>query len=390
MTCRKLSIATAAVVALIALSVVPSARAWQATPAPSATPGAVTQRPVEFPDGELISLSPDGRWLVARRAIDDGRELCVLDAASLAQLRCASAELSSVEWTAAVWSPDGTRLAFTEDWPIRLDESDLWVFDAAEGTLANLTDDQSAEKGVLSPVDAPLDVVPAWSPDGQELAFIRIQPDGDDEVTVGLFRIPADGGEPRLVATIGDDPVAITDGVRWAPDGRSILYSTWPLSGNGGIWSVPAAGGRPSEVLTGVPGIPSGVPVLVDLDARGQALVSLPNVVPEPGVPRFAVVDLTIGSAVLLGADTAEGAAVAVVRSPAGTRVALVYERPDGSQFLAVRDLAAGGEQVVAELDVGLERMGALTGYGLTWASNGVLFHRGSGQTGLLLYVAAA
>jgi Tol biopolymer transport system component len=390
-------IIAASLLACVDLSTVRGAGARQATPTPAVvTPVTATQRLVEFPDGELISLSPDGRWLVTRRAIDGGSELCALDTASRTQRRCAGAAIRSVEWPAAVWSPDGTRLAFTEDWPIPLDESDLWVFDAVAGSLTDLTDDQLARSGILSPEEAPLDVGPAWSPDGQELAFIRIQSENEGDVTVGLFRIPADGGEPRSVATIGDDPsVIFTTGVRWAPDGRTILYSIWPSSdNNGGIWSVPAAGGSPSEFLTELAGISSEAPFLVDLNARGQALVYLPTVAQEARATRFAVVDLMTGNAVPLGSEMAEGFAVAAALSPDGARVALIYQRPDGSQFLAVRDLAGEGEQIVAEMDVSLPQEGTVgllrSAYGLSWASNGVLFNRGSGQTGVLLHIASA
>jgi hypothetical protein len=135
------------------------------------------------------------------------------------------------------------------------------------------------------------------------------------------------------------------------------------------------------------------VMVMVDFDSRGQALVYLPTVAEEPGATRFAVVDLTTGNAVPLGSETAEGFAVAAALSQDGTRVALIYQRPDGSQFLAVRDMADSSEQVVAEMNVTLpdmEGIGLRRACGLDWASNGVLFNRGSGQTGLLLHIAAA
>jgi Tol biopolymer transport system component len=40
-----------------------------------------------------------------------------------------------------VWSPDSTRIVFSEQTFVTFKDGDLWVMDAATGTLTNLTDD---------------------------------------------------------------------------------------------------------------------------------------------------------------------------------------------------------------------------------------------------------
>jgi Tol biopolymer transport system component len=68
------------------------------------------------------------------------------------------------------------------------------------------------------------DLSPAWSPDGDRVAFIRIDriptqglPDQRD---VGLWVIDADGTDARRVAD-----ASTFDDIAWTPDGTSILLS---------------------------------------------------------------------------------------------------------------------------------------------------------------------
>lgn len=103
-------------------------------------------------------LSPDGRQIAylqyrADVATDTyGSTLWIVDAASATQ-RCLGAG------AAPRWSPGGDRLAF-----LRHDgrAQQLFVWDAASGTTARLTDATESCSG------------PAWSPDGTRIAFVRL------------------------------------------------------------------------------------------------------------------------------------------------------------------------------------------------------------------------
>lgn len=60
-----------------------------------------------------------------------------------------------------------------------------------------------------------------------------------------LYLIPTGGGRPqRLTSDSGSDGLA-----RWAPDGRSVLFTS-NRTGNWQLWEVPAAGGTPRRVMT--------------------------------------------------------------------------------------------------------------------------------------------
>lgn len=131
------------------------------------------------------------------------------------------------------------------------------------------------------------DRYPCWSPDGEEIAFIRYRAVAKGDLRMNIYTVPADGGEPKAVTTDADSvawaeigyspdgqmlayftPTALKvrplsggadrvvvelEGVNphtelaWAPDGETIAYT-----GRGSIWTVPIVGGRPLEVKTGI------------------------------------------------------------------------------------------------------------------------------------------
>ncbi len=94
-------------------------------------------------------------------------------------------------------------------------------------------DADSSSVRQLTRHDAP-DMVPAWSPDGREIAFNSARSGNND-----IWVIPAEGGEPRQLT---DDP-SVDWIPRWSPDGEWIYFSS-TRSGDSLLWRVPAAGGK--------------------------------------------------------------------------------------------------------------------------------------------------
>jgi Tol biopolymer transport system component len=98
------------------------------------------------------------------------------------------------------WSPDGQRIAFVHPAPAERPPrsgSDIWAMNVDGTAQTNLTDSPTVG------TDGP-----AWSPDGQRIAFWR--PDG-------VWIMNADGGDQTLVAEAGRWPA-------WSPDGRQITF----------------------------------------------------------------------------------------------------------------------------------------------------------------------
>ncbi|MDB4915849.1 MAG: WD40-like beta Propeller containing protein, partial [Gemmatimonadetes bacterium] len=113
------------------------------------------------------------------------------------------------------WSPDGQRIAFVRQVlaePGQPRNADIYVIDAKHGATAQrLTDFEGPDGGR-----------PAWSPDGKWLAFGR-----GDEPKFGAYNltklavVPSDGSAPaRVVTSALDRPVS---SLRFSLDGESVL-----------------------------------------------------------------------------------------------------------------------------------------------------------------------
>jgi Tol biopolymer transport system component/DNA-binding winged helix-turn-helix (wHTH) protein len=100
------------------------------------------------------------------------------------------------------WSPDGQKVAYSSD---RAGNLDLWLQRLDDPVPIRLTSDPAP------------DSQPAWSPDGRSLVF-RSERDGG-----GLFIMPAQGGPVSRISTFGADP-------QWSPDGRHVLFFSSTVS----------------------------------------------------------------------------------------------------------------------------------------------------------------
>jgi Tol biopolymer transport system component len=127
------------------------------------------------------------------------------------------------------WSPDGKSLAFAA----------RETADEAVGIF--LLNVETGEKRRLTalPPGAHSDLQPAFSPDGRTVAFLRESSfPGRD-----IWLVPVSGGEPRRLTT---DETRI-DSPTWAPDGRSIVFSSL-RGGPARLWRIATGGGEPAAL----------------------------------------------------------------------------------------------------------------------------------------------
>ena len=226
------------------------------TAVPATTTTTTTQPPKEFPSSGLIAFSSDRAGTGA---------LFVVDTAD-GEIRQIAFGLETM--LAPAWSPDGRRIAYVA----LSGRPKLMLIDVA-----------AAWDGEVEPIeltDGSLDVdQPGWSADGTTIAFKVTNEDGVAEV----WSIAVEGGEPERLMTNAERPAFSPDGQflayvevgeresaiavldlqsgdtnrltdpaergvapSWSPDASQIAYTAG--TANLDIWMVAAVGGEPAQL----------------------------------------------------------------------------------------------------------------------------------------------
>jgi Tol biopolymer transport system component len=133
------------------------------------------------PDGQKIAYATGEYWCEP----DEG---CYYQPTDIATANANGSGSSNLTGTAnrnelwPDWSPDGTRIAFTEYDEFGTEETDIWIMNANGSGKVNLTNTPGVGESL-----------PAWSPDGTKIAFVAS--DGDYE----LWTVNPDGsGRARV------------------------------------------------------------------------------------------------------------------------------------------------------------------------------------------------
>jgi Tol biopolymer transport system component len=147
---------------------------------------------------------------------------------------------------------------------------------------------------------------PAWAPDGRKIAFSARGRAG------GIFLIPADGGRPSRVTSFGANP-------SWSPDGQTLAFD-W----NGGVYLVPYTGGEPRLVAAGTS--------------------ATPHTVWSPDGSRLVFWSRTQGD--LLSMSLADAATTPLGLIAAGEEVAGLSWAPDGRWLLFSRGSFGGNKDL--------------------------------------------
>jgi Tol biopolymer transport system component len=126
------------------------------------------------------------------------------------------------------WSPDGQRVAFSREDPNRL--NDIWVVNADGSGPVRLT-----------PADSHDDVSPAWTPDGTQILW-----SSNASGTYDIWRMDADGGAKTVV---GGSEMEGEGQPAMSPDGTRIAFVR-PVGAfhSGQIW-VMSSGGADEQLL---------------------------------------------------------------------------------------------------------------------------------------------
>ena len=146
---------------------------------------------------ELHALSPDGNKLALTNG--EGRQAWTNKAITVIDLRMgASTSLTSKNAAALypAWSPSGEEIAFIQG----PDAGDIWGGEDAKDALNQrhvwIMNHDGAHRRQLTSDPNFRDERPVWSADGKSLLFVRL--DHNDQAS--LWTLDSSGGEPRLLA----------------------------------------------------------------------------------------------------------------------------------------------------------------------------------------------
>ena len=105
------------------------------------------------------------------------------------------------DWTPA-WSPDGQRIAFASDWEGSMN---IWILEPGNGVAYPLTTDRKADEWS-----------PSWSPDGESIAFDK---GSGGNYNIYVQRVVRGSVPTRLTTSRGQD-----SDPAWSPDGSRIAF----------------------------------------------------------------------------------------------------------------------------------------------------------------------
>jgi Tol biopolymer transport system component/DNA-binding winged helix-turn-helix (wHTH) protein len=183
-------------------------------------------------DDRYPSWSPDGSQIAFQRRIT-----ATVSALTVVPSGGGAERKIADSGVGFAWSPDGNELAYVA--PYAPDgNGGIVVRSLRTGAVRQLTSPQPHwERWV------------AWSPDGKQIAFSR------NMVPVReLFVVPSQGGEARQLTFDRQ----ITGGFAWTPDSRELVFDSSRQSG-ASLWRIRATGGTPLRVssMANHPAFPS-------------------------------------------------------------------------------------------------------------------------------------
>ena len=214
--------------------------------ADGAPTGAVRTLLAEEHEDYGAAWSPDGRWLAFQGHLEASDDIWLVRLGGNERPTRLTQFGPGADTGEPDWSPDGRTLAFSSNGP---------PLEGNPGSVYTIAVDPATGMAAADPVRVPLDgfsgsaMGARFSPDGGRLAFYgRSREDG----RVTVYTVPAAGGTPTAVITFANgEPYSAPE---WSADGASLFYSRNDGSGPFQVWRVDIPTGATEQVTTGALG----------------------------------------------------------------------------------------------------------------------------------------
>lgn len=251
--------------------------------------------------------------------------------------------VSEVGWLAffPAWSPDGQRVAYV-GWRSEDEEAGVWVA-TADGA------DRVRVSGTVTGVTG---LSPTWSPDGARLAFVSIgDPAKTDRPDSVIHVARADGSGVERSIPLPD--LVITD-IEWSSAGDDLLLTAAPAGGESGVYRLPVGGVEVTEIFSrasAAAGSPDGEAVAVAaysihtlyIVREGQPPEEVTQLSGTPGEVAWSPDGAYIALATSYGRERDFAHALSVVDIETGGMVSVV----EGEGWLIWPDWSPDGQQLL-------------------------------------------
>jgi len=219
-----------------------------------------------------------------------------------------------------VFSPDGRRLAFVQDY-FGDENYDIFVHDLVTGETRNLTPDTPDE--TINPIIS-------WSPDGKRIAFVS-----NREAVFATYTLGVDsaGDVQRVTHHEYSDALA-----EWSPDGKRLAVTALARGQDMWVFVVPLGGGE-SRIVGGPTGPVDARQACWSPDGKQLAFTS-------SSTGLNSIFTFTVETGALVQQTSGPNEAIQPHWSPDGKRLAFTWNE-EGNLSLGVKELATGAVKYV-------------------------------------------
>jgi hypothetical protein len=272
------------------------------------------------------------------------------------------------------WSPNGQQIAFSG---LKGGLLDLFIFDIGTKALTQITNDPFADSD------------PEWSPDGSQLAWVTDRFSSDMSVLrFGNYRIGLMDVATRQIRQLAGFTTGRNTNPEFTADGRAMFFIATP-DGIANVYRTELASGRTTRITNVLSGVSGITPLTPALSVAAAAPTVVFSVFEADNYTLYATTDKDSGTAAATALNPQDAAVLPpLTRRQNEVDVLTMLQTPaaglPAEQSYPDKDYSAKlGLDMVAQptVGVGVDRWGAYAGGGISFIWSDVLGNHQLGTT---------